>query len=428
MGAGRGAIGQVVLRAVPDGAEDAAVPTAVLGENRCVHAVAQGDLVRRAEAWPLQAAGHAHVAGWLLAVTYPDDADRKGGDGEDGDERGQGRGLTMAGVLDGFGAVPDMGPVRAHGQEEGDEQRGPRCEAAQGLGDAARAAGVPLEARHEFVQGVAADKGQVDQGGHAQAHVVEPDEDAHPIVGQEVQEGLDAPAPEGLGREDDALPDGGHGAEGAVLVVPGRVRGDAQQGVDDRRHPQAPAQDAHGLLGDGDDALAAGHEAHRRPTAGEEGRQEEEIDAEEWGGQGPVDDARHGLVEEQPRAAGLGAEIHGAPFAEQRVDDVVLRVLDVQGDVHAEFVQHHSGLAGVHVPSDGPAHEAAQQCPVQVDAPALQTLPPAPELFLQVREHAGSRKGHCPHACPEQEAGSRRLVHERLNRDEMQPQPQQRPA
>lgn len=77
---------------------------------------------------------------------------------------------------------------------------------------------------------------------------------------------------------------------------------------------------------------------------------------------------------------GAGPQVHGPPFAEQGVDDVVLRVLDVQSDVHAEFVQHYGGwLGSTYMPGDGPAHEAAQQRPVQVDAPVLHPLPPAPE-------------------------------------------------
>ena len=124
----------------------------------------------------------------------------------------------------------------------------------------------------------------------------------------------------------------------------------------------------------------------------------------------------------------MGPQVHGPPFAEQRVDDVVLRVLDVQGDVEAEFVQHDGGLAGVHIPGNGPAHEAAQERPVQIDPPALQALAPAAQFFHEIHGHARAGIGHGAHARAQQETGAGSLVHEGLDRDEMQTQAQQRTA
>ena len=90
VGAGGGAVGQVELGPVPRGTEDPAVPAAVAGEHCGVHAVAQDDLVRRAETGALQAAGDAHVSGRLFAETHPDQGDPHGGYGEENDDHRQG--------------------------------------------------------------------------------------------------------------------------------------------------------------------------------------------------------------------------------------------------------------------------------------------------------------------------------------------------
>ena len=153
--------------------------------------------------------------------------------------------------------------------------------------------------------------------------MVEPDQHPEPVVGEQAQEDLQAPGAERLGRERPALVARDDGAHGAVLVVPGRVRRHAQEGVDHRRHPQAPAQHADRLLDQAHDAVGAEQVADRAHAALQERGQQDEVDAEQRCRQRPVDHAGQRLVVEQPDAAFGRAEADRTPFAEQRVDDVV---------------------------------------------------------------------------------------------------------
>ena len=94
----------------------------------------------------------------------------------------------------------------------------------------------------QYFQPVHAQEAQVHQRGHAQSHVIEPDQDPHRVVGQQSDEYLETPGAELRRAQPHVLHDGPEGADGAVLVVPRRLSHRPQERLDDRRHPQAPAQ------------------------------------------------------------------------------------------------------------------------------------------------------------------------------------------
>jgi len=102
--------------------------------------------------------------------------------------------------------------------------------------------------RGRLVGAVAAEKGQVDQGRDPEPHMVEPDQDAKPVIGEQAEKEGQTELPELAGALSRVGCDGDARPDCAVLIVPGRVRRLAQERVDDRRHPQAPAQDANALL------------------------------------------------------------------------------------------------------------------------------------------------------------------------------------
>ena len=68
---------------------------------------------------------------------------------------------------------------------------------------------------------VHAQEAQVHQRGHPQAHVVQPDEDPHRVIREQGDEDLQAPGAKRIGRHRRVPEDGEHGADRAVLVVPG---------------------------------------------------------------------------------------------------------------------------------------------------------------------------------------------------------------
>ena len=69
---------------------------------------------------------------------------------------------------------------------------------------------VPDEPRRRLVGAVAAEERQVDEARDPEPHVVEPDQDAQPVVGEQPEEQDEAEPPEGLrglgcvGADDDA--------------------------------------------------------------------------------------------------------------------------------------------------------------------------------------------------------------------------------
>ena len=99
-------------------------------------------------------------------------------------------------------------------------------------------------------------KDKIDQGRDPETHVVEPDQDAQPVVGEQAEEQGQAELAEVAGALGRVGADGDDRPHRAVLIVPGRVRRLAQERVDDRRHPQAPAQHAHALFDQAFDARA----------------------------------------------------------------------------------------------------------------------------------------------------------------------------
>ena len=74
----------------------------------------------------------------------------------------------------------------------------PGAEPPDSVGNGARPAVVADEPGRGFVGAVAAEKRQIDQARHPEPHVVEPDQDAQPVVGEETGEQREAEPAEGL--------------------------------------------------------------------------------------------------------------------------------------------------------------------------------------------------------------------------------------
>ena len=82
----------------------------------------------------------------------------------------------------------------------------------------------PTKRRGRLVERVAADEGEVHERCDARAHVIEPHEHAQPIVREQAEEDLEAPAPEIARIEPQRVQRRDRAAHGAVLVVPGGLR------------------------------------------------------------------------------------------------------------------------------------------------------------------------------------------------------------
>ena len=251
--------------------------------------------------------------------------------------------------------------------------------------------------------------------------MIEPDQHAQPIVGEKPGEDFEAPGAEGVGRQAEAHGGGDAGADRAILIVPGRIARGLQERVDDRGHPQAPAQHLNGVFDEAGDAFAADHAAHRRHVALQQRRQEEQIEREQRRGEHPLNHARQRFVVEQLDAAGQQTEIGCAPFREQRVDDVRRDRLAGDGvvdrDVIEEFLRHRGELAGVEIPADGAAEQRAEKGAERVDAPALQALarPARDRDCVQHQIDAGIDKraeGAAGKEAPEVALGAEALRHQ----------------
>ena len=230
--------------------------------------------------------------------------------------------------------------------------------------------------------------------------MVEPDQHPEPVVGEQSQEDLEAPGAEVLRRQGPALQRRDAGAHRAVLIVPSGVRGHAQERVDDRRHPQAPAQDADRLLDQADHALGAEQHADRAGAALQKGSEEHQVDAEQGCRQRPVDHARQGLVVEQAHAALGGTETQRPVFAEQRVDDVIgCRAMD--GRVGGELGGDRGDLGSVEVPGHGSGGDAAQERAQRIDPPDLQVLALPRPHGAQVADEIDAGIGQRADGCPE---------------------------
>ena len=278
-------------------------------------------------------------------------------------------------VPDRLGARPGLVPVGAAGDVERDQQRRPGGEAPDAFGNDAGPARMAGETGCRFVEPVAADEGEVHERRDPETHVIEPDQHAQPIVGQEPGEDGEAPILEAAGGQEQVRHRRGPGAHGAVLVIPGRIGRLAQERIDDRGHPEAPPQHANGLF---DEALepASADELLQWPEGAlKQGRQDEEVDREQRRRDTPVDDAGERFIEEKPDAVAARSEIHRAVFVEQRVDRETRdrmagrRIAEV--GVAPELRRHDGDLLGFEVPADGPGHETSEHEAQCIDPPTF---------------------------------------------------------
>ena len=184
--------------------------------------------------------------------------------GQHGRHRRRRRGARAARQLR---SVPGLVPFDAARDVERDQQRSPGREAADPLRNHPRARRVSDEARGALVEQIAADEREVDQRRDAQAHVIEPHQHAQPVVGEQAEEDLQAPAPEVAGLEQQRVQRRDHAAHRAVLVVPGGIRRKPEEAVDDRRHPESPALHPQRLLADSHQAARREQAAQRRRAA-----------------------------------------------------------------------------------------------------------------------------------------------------------------
>jgi hypothetical protein len=410
-----GATSEVELVFPVQRARDAREAAPVGGELDRVAAVAQ-------KPWPLGCPAHARLA-VRAGVADPAGADDLVvEDGEDERAQPGGEGVAHEGRTDRreerpgrgadlLGTAPDPVPFATAREIEGDQKRQPGGEPADPLGDAAGARGVAQEARGLLVDHVAAHEGEVDEGRHAQPHVVEPDEHPEPIVGQEAQEELEAPGAEFAGFEPERLNGGDDRPHEAVLVVPGGIGREAEEGVDDRGHPEAPAQHPDRLLDERQEP-ARGEELLERPQATlDEGGQEHEVDREERRRERPVDHARERFGIEERDSALDAAEILSTPFAEQRIDDVGLDRATVEREMDARvarpFVEHGRKLWSVEVPGERTAGDTAQDRAEHVEPPGLQPAPPAARHVDRVGQQVDPGISRDPGGRAEQEAVER---------------------
>ena len=268
------------------------------------------------------------------------------------------------------------------------------------------------ESRRRLVGAVAAEKGQIDQGRDPQPHMVEPDEDSEPVIGEQAGEHGEAELPEvrrTLGR---VRADGDARADRAVLIVPGRVRRLAQERVDDRRHPQAPAQHAHPLLHQAFDAGRTEQRLDRTQASLQRRVEQNVVDREQRRGERPVDDARHRLGPEQPDAARDLAEIDRAVFVEDRVGGEVAELAAVEPVVDVgigpELVDHDMQLRRVEIPAERAGDQAAKQNAQRVKPPALQLFPLACGSRSTRRRRGRRRHNRARRSQPSRESARRR--------------------
>ena len=209
--------------------------------------------------------------------------------------------------------------------------------------------------------------------------MVEPDEDSEPVIGEKAGEHGEAELSEVRRTLRRVRADGDARADRAVLIVPGRIRRLAQERVDDRRHPQAPAQHAHPLLHQAFDACRAEKRLDRTQASLQRGIEQNVVDREQRRGERPVDDARHRLGPEQPDAARDLAEIYRAIFVEDRIGREVAELAAVEPVVDVgigpELVDHDVQLGRVEIPAERAPDQAAKQNAQRVEPPAWQLLP-----------------------------------------------------
>ena len=211
------------------------------------------------------------------------------------------------------------------------------------------------------------------------------------------REDVETPLPEIARGQSVGHPARDEGAHETVLIVPGRIARGLQEGVDDRRHPQAPAQHANGVLDEEIESLEARELAQRPQAALQQRGQEEEVDREQRRREHPLDHAGERLVVEDPHAAVAQPQIRAAPFREERTDDVGVHRPPVgavvERDIGIELVDDHLDLTLIEIPGDRPGHEAAEQRAKGVDAPAAEMLAAIASQLQRVEGSVDAREG-----------------------------------
>ena len=144
-----------------------------------------------------------------------------------------------------------------------------------------------------------------------------------------------------------------------------------EEGENDRRHPQSPAQDLNRVFGQFGDALAGKHPPDRRGVALEQRGEERAIDSEQPSRHTPANHAFQRFVEEQFRAAGVSAELDVSPLADQRIKFIRHR-LQPKRVVKIELVQHDGNLRVVEIERERGADKRAQPAFHQIHAPGFQ--------------------------------------------------------
>ena len=254
--------------------------------------------------------------------------------------------------------------------------------------------------------------------------MIDPDEDAQPVVSHHLEKEVETPGTVGGRFQKPGLHCGHDGADGSILIVPGGIRRHAQERVDDRRHPQTPAQHSQGLFHHADDAVAGEQPFQRSQAALQKRVEQDDVDAEERRRQRPVDNARERLVVEEAHRTGRSSQIDGAPLAEERVDDIVLHRhagLGIeQRSILEKFCHKYLDLGGVHIPGESAAGASSQNRAQRVQPPGLQmaaVFSPDPQ---QIAEQVDSGVGRNAHDCSEQEtpeAGCGRKAYQHRQRN-----------
>ncbi|WP_424362734.1 hypothetical protein [Methylocystis parvus] len=241
--------------------------------------------------------------------------------------------------------------------------------------------------------------------------MIEPDQHAQRVEGEDRREDVEAPGAELVVRQDVAHPGRDRRADEAVLIVPGGVRRGLEEGVDDRRHPQAPAQHMHCVGDEHVDAFPARELTERVKAARDQRGQEEEIDREERRCEDPLDHARKRLVVEQPHAAIDESEIARAPFREERPQGVGDRAAPfhrvVERRVGEELARDRRDLVGVEIPEYPARHEAAEQSREGIDPPTAVMLAAAARQFDGIMRDVDARISERPRQGAEEEAVAR---------------------
>ena len=293
--------------------------------------------------------------------------------------------------------LPDEIPFRPARNVERQQQWSPGGKTADAFGNHRRGGGVAQPARQTGFQPVHTDEGQIDQSGDPQAHVIEPDQDAQPAIGHQPQKGFQTPAPKRGIVQAQALYRGEARAQRAVLVVPGGIGGHLEKGLDDGRHPQPPALHPHSLSHHAGQPVTGEQMAQRFEVALEDRGQDDQVDAEQWCGDGPVDDTRQRIAIELLEPARYRSQIDGAPAAEQGIGDIVVdgsaRGGTMDLGVAQQLPAYHLQLRGIEIPGQHAAHAAAQQARKDVGPACIEvtthTSQAPPGICRQIHARAG---------------------------------------